>query len=402
MNKIKGMEDLKAHNEKVVLRVDFNVPLDPATGDVVDPARMVKSLPTIELLLKKGAAIVIISHLGRPKSPKDANLSLFKVTEKLKTLLPGVNIQFCPFEKMTQMETCAEGLKAGEILVLDNIRFFPEEVSENEAERKKFAKKLSVLGDIFVNDAFGACHREHASVYELASFLPSYAGLLLQKEVNILTRALTTPERPFTAIIGGAKVSSKINVIDNLIKRVDHIIIGGAMAYTFLKSRGLRVGNSRVENEILSQASQIIDKAQFNECGFYLPEDHVISLDFSEKGKSKPCGLEIPEGWMGMDIGPKTIKKYDKIIGDSKTILWNGPMGVFEMDSFAEGTMAVAKSVSKVKGTTIVGGGDSMLALKKSGLEDKITHISTGGGATLEFLEGKKLPGVAALVVDDE
>ncbi|MDH4263082.1 MAG: phosphoglycerate kinase [Spirochaetia bacterium] len=401
MKNIKGIEDLDVHNEKVLLRVDFNVPLDPATGDVIDPGRMIKSLPTIELLLKKGASIIIISHLGRPKNTKDLNLSLFKVTEKLKELLPKVNIQFCPFDQMSKMSSISEGLKPGEIIVLDNIRFFPEETSEKEQERKKFAQKLSTMGDIFVNDAFGACHREHASVYELASFLPSCAGLLLQKEVNILNRALTSPERPFTAIIGGSKVSSKIEVIDQLIKRVDHIIIGGAMAYTFLKSRGLRVGNSKVENDILSQASQIIDKAQFNECGFYLPEDHVISMDFSENGKIKPCGLEIPEGWMGMDIGQKTIKKYEKIIGDSKTILWNGPMGVFEMDAFSEGTMSIAKSVSKVKGTTIVGGGDSMLALKKSGLENKITHISTGGGATLEFLEGKQLPGLKALIVEE-
>jgi len=402
MNKINGMEDISVQGEKVLLRVDFNVPMDTATGQITDAGRMIKSLPTIELLLKKRAAIIIISHLGRPRNAKDDTLSLLRVSEKLKELLPGTPVHFCPYEKMFSLESVSENLKPGEILVLDNIRFFPEETSENEEERKKFAKKLAAMGDIFINDAFGACHREHASVYELATFLPSYAGLLLQKEINILNRALTSPERPMTAIIGGSKVSSKINVIDYLIKRVDYILIGGAMAYTFLKSRGLRVGNSRVENDILSQASQIIDKAKFNECGFFLPEDHVISMDFSEKGKIKSSGLEIPEGWMGMDIGQKTLKKYEKIISESKTILWNGPMGVFEMNSFSEGTMGIAKSVSKVKGTTIVGGGDSMLALKKSGLEDKITHISTGGGATLEFLEGRVLPGIKALVVEEE
>ena len=401
INKIKGIEDLPLQNETVILRVDFNVPLHQDTGDVADPSRMIKSLPTIELLQKKGAAIVIISHLGRPKGPKDSHLSMQKITMKLKELMHGAKIEFCPYEKMNEAKSMANDLKAGEILMLDNIRFFPEETSEKESERKKLANRLSELGGIFVNDAFGACHRAHASVHELAFCLPAYAGLLLKKEINILNRVLNTPDRPFTAIIGGAKVSSKIQVIENLIKRVDHIIIGGAMAYTFLKSRGLRVGNSLIENDILSQASQIIDKAQFNECGFYLPEDHVISMDFSDKGKIKTCALEIPEGWMGMDIGPKTIKKYDKIINDSKTILWNGPMGVFEMDAFAEGTMSLAKSVSKVKGTTVIGGGDSMMAIKKSGLEGKITHISTGGGATLEYIEGKILPGVSALVKED-
>ncbi|MDH4200985.1 MAG: phosphoglycerate kinase [Spirochaetia bacterium] len=397
MHKVKGIEDLSLHGKRVVLRVDFNVPLNP-DGEVSDSGRIEKSLPTIDLLLKKGASIVLVSHLGRPKSSRDSGLSLLNVTKKLQELMPGTKIQFSPISRMAEWEKTAQDLSSGEILVIDNIRFFPEETSEKESERKKFAKKLSELGGIFVNDAFGACHRENASVMELASFLPSYAGLLLRKEINILGRALTDPERPFVAIIGGSKVSSKINILDSLIKKVDHILIGGAMAYTFLKSRGLRVGNSLIETDILSRASQIIDRAQFNECGFFLPEDHIISMDFSEKGKIKSCGLEIPEGWMGMDIGPKTIKKFEKIIGDARTVLWNGPMGVCEMPSFAEGTMAIARSVSKVKGTTIIGGGDSMAAIKKTGLEDKITHISTGGGATLEYLEGKKLPGIQALI----
>jgi phosphoglycerate kinase len=400
--KITGIEDLLLQGKRVILRVDFNVPLDHDTGEITDPGRMIKSLPTIELLLKKGASIVIISHLGRPKSAQDKGLSMLKISEKLRELLPGIEIIFCPVDRHSEAKKISESLNPRQILILDNIRFFPEETSEKEDIRKKFAKKLSELGDIYVNDAFGACHREHASVFDLASFLPKYAGLLLQKEINILNRTLTSPERPFLAIIGGSKVSSKIKVLDNLIKRVDNVIIGGAMAYTFLKSRGLRIGNSMAENEILSQASQIIDKAKYNECGFFLPEDHVITMDFSDKGKIKTCGLEIAEGWMGMDIGPKTIKKYEKIINDAKTIIWNGPMGVFEMDSFSAGTLDIARAVSKVKGTTIIGGGDSMLAIKKSGLEHKITHISTGGGATLEFLEGKKLPGITALTVDDD
>lgn len=395
---IEGIENQSFQNKRAILRVDFNVPISLDTGEITDAGRMVKGLPTIELLLKKGASVVIVSHFGRPKSPKDDHLSLTRVYEKLKELLPSANIAFCPFSRSDEMQQMAEDLKPKEILLLDNIRFYTEETSEKDSERKKFAAKLAKLGDVFVNDAFGACHRAHASVYDLAFCLPSYAGLLLRKEINILERILNNPERPFTAIIGGSKVSSKINVLDNLLKKVDHILIGGAMAYTFLKSRGLRTGNSLVENDILSQASQVIDKAQFNECGFYLPEDHIVSMDFSEKGKVKTAGLEIPEGWMGMDIGPKSIKKYERIIGDSKTVIWNGPMGVFEMDSFAQGTMAIAKAVSKIKGTSVVGGGDSMLAVKKSGVEDKITHISTGGGATLEYLEGKKLPGIEALV----
>ena len=268
--------------------------------------------------------------MGRPKSSKDKTMSLVNIAGKLRELLPGASVQFCPFEKQDEAKLMAENLKPGEILLLvHNIRFFPDETSENASDRKKLAKKLSELGDIFVNDAFGACHREHASVFELAGFLPSYAGLLLTKEINMLTKSVTTPERPLLAIIGGSKVSSKIGVLDNLIKRVDNIIIGGAMAYTFLKSRGLRIGNSMVENDILSQASQIIDKAKFNECGFFLPEDHVITMDFSDKGKVKSCGLEIPEGWMGMDCKCKTIKKYEKIIKRLKNNYLEWPNGRF-------------------------------------------------------------------------
>lgn len=402
MIQLPGIETLDVNQKRVVLRVDFNVPIDKESGNVSDNSRIVKTLPTLELLLKKGASVVIISHLGRPKSPGDPSASLKPVAAALRKLLEGHKIEFAPHSSIEDYVQKAKELNPGEILLLDNIRYYEEETSDQEKIRRKFATALAKLGNCYVNDAFGACHRAHASVAALPLLLPSAAGLLLKKEIQMLSSALTAPKRPFVAIVGGAKVSSKIKVLKNLVGKVDHILIGGAMAYTFLKAKGLKVGTSLVENELLSQAFQINDLANYNECGFYLPEDHTIASEYSEKAKSATCGLEIPDGMMGMDIGPKTIKKYEKIIKDAATVIWNGPMGVFEMDQFDKGTLSVAKAVSKVTGTTIIGGGDSMAAIKKSGLEDKITHISTGGGATLEFLEGKKLPGVEALLPGKE
>jgi len=392
-----GLEKLDFDGKRVLLRVDFNVPIDKVNCTVTDNSRIVKTLPTIEYILKQGGAIVLISHLGRPKNSSDTSCSMGPVADALKELLSDVKIEYIPFTPVEGLMEKCKSLKSGEILVLENIRYFEHETSEKKEERTSFARKLARLGDCFVNDAFGACHREHATVFELAKELPSVAGFLLKKEISILSGILTSPARPFTAIIGGSKVSSKIKVLSHLINKVDNILIGGGMAYTFLKGKGLHVGNSLIENELLSHSFQIIDKANFNETGFFIPEDHIGSTEFSENGKIKSFGLEIAEGWMGMDIGPKTIKKYEKIIQDSKTILWNGPMGVFEMDKFAEGTMAIARAISKNKGVTVIGGGDSLFAIKKAGVEEKITHVSTGGGATLEFLEGKKLPGVIAL-----
>ncbi len=403
-----GIENLNAANKKVVLRVDFNVPTDQVNGETVvaDASRMEKALSTLELLLNKGASLIIISHLGRPAKGGDPEFSLQPVAKKLAEMLPSHKVNFAPYQKndsasmQAWAQSCAS-LGKGEVLLLDNIRYFEEECSKVEKERKNLAKQLAALGDLFVNDAFGACHRAHASVADLPELMPSYAGLLLKREISILSGVLTSPKRPFTAIVGGAKVSSKMAVLNHLMKKVDHILIGGAMAYTFLKAKGLKVGSSLVENDLLSQAFQIIDRANYNECGFYLPDDHIISSEYSEKAKSAACGLEIPDGWMGMDIGPKTVKKYEKIIKDSSTVLWNGPMGVFEMDKFSKGTVSIARAMSKNGGFTLIGGGDSMAAMKKSGVEDKISHISTGGGATLEFLEGKKLPGVEALRPQD-
>lgn len=393
-----SIEQAEVGGKKVLLRVDFNVPLDKTTGAISDDTRMVKSLPTIELLLNRGASVIILSHLGRPEKKGDPALSLKSIAAHLGTLLPGRTVHFSSEAIGRSAEELAGKLKSGEILVLENIRYYDEETSKEEKVRSEFAKKLCKLADIYVNDAFGAAHRAHASIYECAKLLPSFAGLLLKKEIDILQKLVTDPPRPFVAVIGGAKVSSKLAVLENLITKADSILIGGAMAYTFLKSRLIEVGNSMVEKDYLSQAFQIVDKAAYNQCELLLPEDHVVSSEFGEQGKIKTVKKSIPDGFMGMDIGPKTAEHYAKVIKNAKTVLWNGPMGVFEMKKFSGGTFAIAKAMAKVKGSTIVGGGDSIFALTQAGLADKITHISTGGGATLEYLEGKKLPGVEALL----
>ncbi|MBV6493054.1 MAG: Phosphoglycerate kinase [Turneriella sp.] len=393
-----SLEQVDCSGKKVLLRVDFNVPLDKSTHAITDDTRMVKTLPTIELLLKRGAALILVSHLGRPEKKGDATLSLEKVATHLAKLLPNTKVHFSPEAVGHSVEKLAHDLKSGEILVLENIRFYKEETSKDEKERTEFAKKLCSLADIYVNDAFGAAHRAHASIYECAKILPSYAGLLLKKEIEVLEKLVTNPQRPFVAVIGGSKVSSKLAVLENLVLKADSILIGGAMAYTFLKSRLIEVGSSLVEKEYLSQAFQIIDKAAYNKHAMLLPEDHIVASEFSENAKIKTVKRAIPDGFMGMDIGPKTRDAYSRVIKNAKTVLWNGPMGVFEMKKFSQGTFAIAKAMSKVKGTTIVGGGDSIFALTQSGLEDKMTHISTGGGATLEYLEGKKLPGVEVLL----
>lgn len=393
-----SIEQVDVTGKKILLRVDFNVPLDKTTGAISDDTRIVKSLPSIELMLSRGASLIIISHLGRPEKKGDPALSLKPIAERLGKLLPGTSVHFSPEAVGPVAEEEASKLQRGEILVLENIRYYDEETAKDDKVRNDFAKKLCKLADIYVNDAFGAAHRAHASIYECAKLLPGYAGLLLKKEIDILEKLVTNPPRPFVAIIGGSKVSSKLAVLENLITKADSILIGGAMAYTFLKSRLIEVGTSMIEKDYLSQAFQIIDKAAYNKRELLLPEDHIVSSEFGEKGKIKTVKRSIPDGFMGMDIGPKTADHYAKVIKNAKTVLWNGPMGVFEMKKFASGTLSIAKAMAKVKGTTIVGGGDSIFALSQSGLEDKITHVSTGGGATLEYLEGKKLPGVEALM----
>ena len=398
MSSLPGIEHIDLKGKKVLLRVDFNVPLDSSTGRVTDATRIEKSLPTLELITKKGAAVIIISHLGRPMKKNDPSLSLKVVSETLAQKMPRHTVTFCPEVIGPVAENAAKALKGGDILVLENIRYYDEETSKEEKIRTDFAKKLCKMADIYVNDAFGAAHRAHASIFECAKILPAYAGLLLKREIEVLQNILSKPAKPFVAVIGGSKVSSKLAVLDNLITKADAILIGGAMAYTFLKSRAIEVGTSMIEREFLAQAFQIIDKAAFHQCELVLPDDHIVASDFSENGKIKTVGKTIPDGFMGMDIGPKTAEKYAKIIKGAKTVLWNGPMGVFEMKKFSKGTFEIAKAMAKVKGSTIVGGGDSIYALAESGLEDKMSHVSTGGGATLEYLEGKKLPGVAVLL----
>ncbi|EPG75887.1 phosphoglycerate kinase [Leptospira fainei serovar Hurstbridge str. BUT 6] len=383
-------EDLKG--KRVFLRVDFNVPIE--NGKVTDSTRIEKTIPTIELLVKKGARIIIGSHLGRPKGKPDPQFSMEPVFEVFKGLI-NVPVSFSKNVVGDQVVKLSKDLKDGEILVLENLRFHKEE-EENDPG---FSKKLAALADVYVNDAFGAAHRAHASTEGIAHLLPSFAGLLMYKEIAELSSLLSRPAKPFVAIIGGSKVSSKISVIKNLIDKVDHILIGGGMAYTFLKSRAVPVGNSLVEKDFEVEAFQLIERAGVAGVDFQLPVDHIIGDKFDPKAKSKTVDkMGILDGWMGMDIGPKTISNYEKVIKNAATIVWNGPMGVFEFDKFAEGTMAIAKAVAKSKAKTVVGGGDSIAAINKAKVEDKITHVSTGGGASLEFLEGKKLPGVQALL----
>jgi phosphoglycerate kinase len=390
------IENIDVKGRRVFLRVDFNVPLE--NGKVSDDTRIIKTLPTIELLLNRGAKLIIASHLGRPDGKVNPKYSMKPVQEAFAAILKKP-VKFSEQIVGADVEKISHDLANGEVLLLENLRFHKEE-EENNPE---FAKKLSSLADIYINDAFGAAHRAHASTEGITHYLPSYAGTLMYREIEMLTGLITKPEKPFVAIIGGAKVSSKIKILTNLFNKVDTMLIGGGMAYTFLKSRAVPVGSSLVEKEFESQAFQIIDKAAYENVDFQLPIDHVIADSFSEKAKIKTVDkMGIIDGWMGMDIGPKTVSAYEKIIKSAGTILWNGPMGVFEMDKFSNGTIQIAKAIAKSNAKSVVGGGDSIAAINKAGVEDKITHISTGGGASLEFLEGKTLPGVAALLKNNK
>ncbi len=386
------IENIDVKGKRIFLRVDFNVPLE--NGSVSDDTRIKKTMSTIELLLNRGAKLIVASHLGRPDGKVNPKYSMKPVLEAFSKIL-GKEVKFSENIIGPEVVKISNSLNDGEVLLLENLRFHKEE-EENE---KEFSKKLSELAEIYINDAFGAAHRAHASTEGITNFLPSYAGTLMYREIEILTSLITKPEKPFVAIIGGAKVSSKIKILNNLFNKVDAMLIGGGMAYTFLKSRAVPVGSSLVEKELEPQAFQMIDKAGFEKVDFQLPVDHIIADSFSDKAKTKTVDkMGIIDGWMGMDIGPKTISAYEKIIKSAGTIFWNGPMGVFEMDKFANGTIQIAKAIAKSNAKTVVGGGDSIAAINKAGVEDKITHISTGGGASLEFLEGRALPGVLALL----
>jgi len=385
------IRDVKLAGKRVLMRVDFNVPLDDKLN-ITDDTRIRAALPTIKYAVEGGAKLILVSHLGRPKG-KDAKLSLRPAAERLAELLgrPVKQLADCIGP---EVEAAVAQMKNGDVVMLENVRFYPQE----EKNAPDFAQKLAKVADLYVNDAFGTAHRAHASTEGVTKYLkPAVSGFLLEKEIEYFTRALQKPDRPFIAVMGGAKVSDKIPVIENLLDKVNCLIIGGGMAYTFLKVQGFTVGKSKLEPDMLDTAGRILGLANQKKVELLLPEDHVIADDFKEDAKTQVVKVNIPDGWIALDIGPETIKKYVDRLKTARMIVWNGPMGVFEMKPFAKGTEAVAKAMAESKAVTIVGGGDSVAAVQQFGVSDRITHISTGGGASLEFLEGRVLPGVAAL-----
>jgi len=385
--------DLDVKGKLVFLRVDFNVPLDEK-GEIRDDTRIRASLPTIRYLLDHGARLVIASHLGRPKGKPDPKMSLAPAAKRLSELIPN-RVIMAPDVVGDEITRLKRGLAEGEALLLENVRFYKEE----EANDPGFSRKLAEDIDIFVNDAFGSSHRAHASVVGIAEFVKVKAtGYLMKKEVEYLRKVVHTPEKPYVAILGGAKVSDKIEIIESLLNKADHILIGGAMAYTFLKAQGLGVGKSLAEDDQKATALAILSKAREKKVDFRLPVDHVLAAAADAGAASQTVeSLPFPENMMGVDIGPKTIEDYSRIIKGAKTIFWNGPMGIFEIEPFAMGTVKVAQAVAASGAVSIVGGGDSIAAVKKAGVKDKISHISTGGGASLEYIAYESLPGIDAL-----
>ena len=392
MNK-KTVKDIDLKNKKVLVRCDFNVPMDE-NKNITDNRRIVAALPTIKYLLEQNCKVVLCSHLGRPKGEFKPEYSLKPVAKELSKLL-GQEVIMAEDVIGEDAKNKAENLKNGEILLLENVRFHREE-TDNDPE---FAKKLASFGEVFVNDAFGTAHRAHASTEGVTKYLPAVSGFLIEKELKFLGEALENPERPFVAILGGSKVSDKIGVIENLLEKVDTLIIGGGMAYTFFKAQGYSVGDSLCEEDKCDLALEIMEKAKEKGVKFLLPIDNKVGKEFKPDTESKTVkSTEIPDGWEGLDIGEETIKLYKEELQNAKTIVWNGPLGVFEFDQFAVGTNEIAKALGDIDAIKIIGGGDSAAAVEKAGLADKMTHISTGGGASLEFLEGKKLPGIEALM----
>ena len=391
-----SIRDLDLHGKRVFIRVDFNVPMTGGTVD--DDTRIRETLPTLRLAAERGARLVLASHLGRPKGKVNPKYSLAPVAARLRELLGGKTVAFAADCIGADAEAQSKSLRDGEVLLLENVRFHPEE----EANDAEFSRKLSALCDgLFVCDAFGSAHRAHASVVGITKFVrQSAAGLLMEKELAYLGKAISHPDRPFVAVLGGAKVSDKIEVVQNLMKLADAMLIGGAMAYTFLKSQGLPIGKSLVENDKLELARDLLAEAKRRNFRLLLPVDHVLAESFDSAATRVTDIADTPEGWMGLDIGPKTIDQFSREISTARTIVWNGPLGMFEKPAFAQGTLAVARAVAAASGTgatSIVGGGDSVAAVEQSGLASQISHISTGGGASLEFLAGEKLPGVEAL-----
>lgn len=388
----KTMDDVNVKGKRVFVRVDFNVPM--AEGKITDETRIRAAIPTIEALVNAGAKVILASHLGRPKGEVNENMRLTAVGERLSQLMNR------PVKKLDEsigeaVEKAVAEMQDGDIVLLENVRFHKGEEKNDEELAKAFAK----LADIYVNDAFGAAHRAHSSTEGITKFVEtSVSGYLMQKELDVLGKALSNPERPFTAIIGGAKVKDKIGVIENLLEKVDHLIIGGGLSYTFVKAQGYSVGTSLLEEDKIELARGFIEKAKEKGVQLHMPIDAVVANEFSKDAETQVVDItNIPEDWMGLDIGPKTAEKFAEIIKNSKLIIWNGPMGVFEMDKFANGTKAVANAMAETEGYTVIGGGDSAAAVEKFGVADKMDHISTGGGASLELMEGKELPGIVAL-----
>ncbi|MBE0712815.1 MAG: phosphoglycerate kinase [Candidatus Aminicenantes bacterium] len=385
--------DLDVKGKLVFLRVDFNVPLDE-TGGIRDDTRIKASLPTILYLLDHGARLVVASHMGRPKGKPDPTMSLKPAAKRLAELIPN-KVILAPDVVGDEVTRLKRGLGEGEVLLLENVRFYKEEEKNDPA----FARKLAEDIDIFVNDAFGSSHRAHASVVGIAGFVPAKAaGYLMKKEVDYLKKAVHTPEKPYVAILGGAKVSDKIEIIESLLGKADHILIGGAMAYTFLKAQGLGVGKSLVEDEQGEVALVILETARTKNTSIHLPLDHVLALSAEAGAETRTVeSLPFPEDLLGVDIGPKTVAAYAAIIAEAKTIFWNGPMGIFEIEEFAHGTIGLAKAIAESGAVSIIGGGDSVAAVKKAGVTNRISHISTGGGASLEYIAYETLPGITAL-----
>ena len=398
----KTIKDIALAGKRVVMRVDFNVPVK--NGKVGDDTRITAAVPSIKYILEQGASLVLLSHLGRPDGQVALEFSLKPCADRLAELL-GKEVKFASDCVGDAVVAQANALKPGEVMVCENTRFHKEEdmktkTDEDKQKMRGFAKELAKLGNVYVNDAFGTAHRAHASTAVITEFLDRsncVAGFLMDKELQYLGKAVAHPERPFVAIIGGAKVSGKLEVLSSLMEKVDTILIGGGMAYTFLKALGHKIGGSLCEDDLLETAKATLKKAEEKKVKFLLPVDNKIADKFDNAANTKIVGNDIEDGWMALDIGPKTIELYSKEIASAKTVVWNGPMGCFEMPNFASGTMSVCKAVADSKSVSIIGGGDSVSAVNQSGLADKMSHISTGGGASLEFLEGKPLPGVAVL-----
>jgi phosphoglycerate kinase len=402
-----SVRDAEVKGRRVLVRVDFNVPLaDHAPGreaeevgrHVADDTRIRAALPTIELLRERGAALILVSHLGRPKGERDPAFSMAPVAKRLGELL-GTEVRLAPGVIEGDVDLTCGALGPGDVLLLENVRFEPGETKNDP----KLAESMAQLADLYVNDAFGAAHRAHASTAGVADHLPAYAGLLLEREVSELSAVVESPRRPLVVVLGGAKVSDKVGVIDRFLEIADKILIGGAMCFSFFRAEGIETGDSLVEEKGVELAKEALERAGESSCDLELPVDLVLGREFSADTERKESdGVEVPPGWMGLDVGPRTAEAYAKAIVEAGTVLWNGPMGAFEMEPFAAGTRTVAEAVAAAPGVTVVGGGDSVAALNQFGLEDEVDWVSTGGGASLELLEGKKLPGVEALLDAEE